>query len=82
MQHIQRLSRAAHRALITCSMHVACQVVRRDSLATKFDRVGTAFILALYSIGTDEGGEETGAPGETPNDELQKMLSRLLVLPH
>ena len=37
-------SRATHRALITCKCHVTCHLVRRDSSATKFDRVEIAFI--------------------------------------
>ena len=40
MQHIESLSRAK------CC--VACHVVRRDSSATKFDRVEITFILALF----------------------------------
>ena len=47
-----------------------CHIVRGDSPATKFDRLETAFILAL-SCGlkplTDEGGEETGVPGKKPS---------------
>ena len=39
---------ATHRALITCKCHVACHLVRRDSSATKFDRVEIAFILACF----------------------------------
>ena len=37
-------SRATHRALSTCKCHVTCHLVRRDSSATKFDRVEIAFI--------------------------------------
>ena len=46
-----------------------CHLVRRDSSAVKFDRVEIAFILALFywlKPLTDEGGEETGVPGENP----------------
>ena len=49
-----------------------CHVVRRDSSATKFDRVEISFILALLHWVkplTDEGREETGVPRETPDDE-------------
>ena len=49
--------------------HVVCHLVGRDSSAIMFDRVEIAFILALfYGLEplTDEGGEETGAPGENP----------------
>ena len=59
VQHIERLSRA------TCSVHL----VQRDSSASKFDRIGIAFILALsYWLKplTDEGGQEIGVPGENP----------------
>ena len=42
---------------ITCNtsiayhvQHAVCHVVRRDSLAIKFGRVETAFILALFSL--------------------------------
>ena len=41
----------------------------RDSSAIKFDRVEIAFIWALFcwlNHETDEGGEETGVPGENP----------------
>ena len=31
------------------------------------------FFILLVEPLTDERGEETGAPGETPDDELQKM---------
>ena len=44
-------------------------VVRRDSSAIKFDRVEIAFVLAFIWLPeplTDEGGEETGVPGENP----------------
>ena len=56
--------------------HVVCQLVRRDSSAIKFDRVEIAFIVAiLYRLKplTDQGGEKTGVPGETPDDGLQKL---------
>ena len=36
--------RATRRALITCTCHVTCHLVRRDSSAIKFDRVEIAFI--------------------------------------
>ena len=48
---------------------VVCHLIRRDSSAIKFDRVEIAFILDLLHWQkplTDEGGEETGAPGENP----------------
>ena len=51
-------------------------MVRRDSLATKFDRVENRIYLSFILLAqplTDEGGEETGVPGENPGDELQKM---------
>ena len=62
-------SRATHRALITCKCHVTCHLVRKDSSAIKFDRVEIAFIWVLFywlNHLTDEGGEETGVPGENP----------------
>ena len=43
--------------------HAVCHLVRRDSSASKFDRVQIAFILALSLLAeplNDEGGEETG----------------------
>ena len=49
--------------------HVVCHVTRRDSSVIKFNRVETAFILALvYNLKsiTNEGGEETGVPRENP----------------
>ena len=55
---IERFSRA---------QHVICHVVRRDSSTIRSDRVEIAFILALFywlKPLTDEGGEETGVPGE------------------
>ena len=48
----------------------------RDSSAVKLDRVLIAFILALFywlKPLKGEGGEKTGVPGETPDDELQKI---------
>ena len=60
---------ATHRALITSVCVCVCHLVRRDSSAFKFDRVDIAFILALFywlKPLTDEGGEETGVPGEIP----------------
>ena len=56
--------------------HVTCQLVQRDSPATKSDRVEITFILAiLYWLKplTDEGGEETLAPRKNLDDELMKM---------
>ena len=55
----------------TSAQHVqhVCHLVRRDSSAIKFDRVEITFILALFywlKLLTDEGREETGAPGENP----------------
>ena len=65
-----------HREQITCNtlsayhaQRVVCHLVRRDSSATKFDRVEIAFILALFywlKPLTNEGGEKTRAPGENP----------------
>ena len=59
--------------------HVVCQAVRKDSSATKFDRVEIAFIFSAVfhrrTPLTDERGEETGVPGENPDDELQKNAS-------
>ena len=58
--------------LVTC--HVSCYVprgakVRKDSSTIKFDRVEIAliwgFVLPAEPL-TDEGGEETGVPGENP----------------
>ena len=52
-----------------CHVQHVCHVVRRDSSATKFDRVEIASILALFywlKPLTAEGGEETGVPGENP----------------
>ena len=67
-----------NRVQITCSTwsaypvqvsYVTCHLVRRDSSAIKFDRVEIAFIWALFfwlNHCTNEGGEETGEPGENP----------------
>ena len=58
----------------TC--RVTCHAVRRDSSAIKIDRVEIVFNLALFywlNHYADEGGEETGVPGENPGDELQKV---------
>ena len=65
------------RVQITCNTSSAyhvqpavCHLVRRDSSAIKFDRVEIALMLAFlfYRLKplTDEGGEETGVPGENP----------------
>ena len=58
VRHIEHLS------------HATCHVSRgRDSSATKFDRVEITFISAVFywlKPLTDEGGEETGVPGENP----------------
>ena len=61
---------------ITCNTSSAyhvqpavCHLVRRDSSATKSDRVEIAFILALFcwlKPWTDEEGEETRVLGENP----------------
>ena len=40
--------RATRWALFTCKCHVTCHTVRRDSSATKFDRVEITFIWALF----------------------------------
>ena len=61
-------SRAAHRGAHHMQ-HVVCHVVRRDRSATTFGRAEIAFSLALFywlKRLTDEGGEETGVPGENP----------------
>ena len=61
VQHIERFSHATY--------HVMCHVVQRDSSAIKFDRVEIAFMLALFywvNHQPNEGGEETGVPGENP----------------
>ena len=57
VQHIERLS------------HAPCHVAKgiMGSSAIKFERVEIAFILAVFywlEPLTDEGGEETGVPGE------------------
>ena len=66
VQHIERLLRA------TC--HVTCHVVRRISSAIKFVCVCVcvcvcdiyfSFILLAEQL-TNEGGEESGVPGENP----------------
>ena len=74
LQHVRSSGQGAmvcksHAALITCNM-----------CATRYE--GTGQLLCLNHICfsfislaeplTDEGGEETGAAGETPGDELQK----------
>ena len=66
-------SRATHLALITYNMW---DMIRRDSSAITFGRLEIAFTLSVFyrlTPLTDEGWEETGVPGETPDDELQKM---------
>ena len=65
-----------NRVQITCNTSSAyhvqpavCHLVRRDFSAKKCDRVEIAFILASFYLLkplTDEGGEETGVPGENP----------------
>ena len=53
-----------------------CHVIRRNSSAFKFEslnRIYLSYILLAEPL-TDEGGEESGVPGETPGDELQKRL--------
>ena len=73
-----------NRVKITCNtssayhvQRVVCHLAPRDSSAIKYDRVEIAFTLTLLywlkSL-TDEGGEETGAPGRKPLDDgLQNM---------
>ena len=61
---------------ITCNtsssyhvQHVVYHVVRRNSSAIKLDKIEIAFILVLFywlKPLTNEGGEETGVPGENP----------------
>ena len=49
--------------------HAVCHVVGRDSSAVKFDEAEIAFTLAVFywlKPLTNEGGEETGVPGENP----------------
>ena len=62
-------SHATHRALIMCSRHVVCYVVRSGSSAIRFDRVQLAFVLTEFLLAeplTDKGEEETGIPRENP----------------
>ena len=58
-------SHATHRVLITCNM--PCGTWYKQTAQLYSDRIEIAFILALFywlkSL-TDEGGEETGVPGE------------------
>ena len=62
---------------ITCNasgadhvLYIVCCVVRRDSASIKFDRQSLNRIILSLFLGlkrlTDEGGEETGVPGENP----------------
>ena len=62
---------------ITCKtsgayvQHVVCQVVQKDSPVFEFDGVEITFVLALFhwlKPFADEEGEETGVPGEKPDD--------------
>ena len=62
-----QITRGTYVALATCC--VTCHVVRRDGSAIKFDRVEIAFVFSFILLAeplTDEGGEETGEPGENP----------------
>ena len=55
-------------------------MVRRASSTIKFDRVEIAFIVALFywlKPLTNEGGEETGVPGENPWRRASSSLVRL-----
>ena len=75
---------------ITCNrsnayhvQHVVRHVVRKGSSTSKFDRVEIAFILAFYWLKplTNEGGEETGVPGEKhwqQASENQSLSMRLI----
>ena len=59
---------------------IVCCEVRRDSSAVKFDRDEIAFILALFywlKPLTVEGGEETGVPMKTSDEELLCMLAMI-----
>ena len=76
LQHEHSSGLGCNCVQITCNTsstyHVqlaVCHVVRRDSSATKFDRLEIAFyfgFILLAEPSTDEGGEETGVPGENP----------------
>ena len=49
--------------------HSTGHMVQRNSSAVKFDRVEIVVVLALFhwlKPLRDEGGEETGVPGENP----------------
>ena len=45
-----------------------CHMVRRDSSAIKFDSLNCIYLnfILLAEPLTNEGGEETGVPGENP----------------
>ena len=68
--------------LITCNtlgahhmQHVMSHMVRKDRSTINFDRVEIAFILTLFywlTPLTNEGGEETGIPGENPWTSFRK----------
>ena len=72
-------SRATHRALITCNM--SCYVPRgtKEQLSytvlQSLNRVYLSFIL-LAEPWTDQGGEETGVPGENPWRRASAFLIR------
>ena len=68
MQPIERLS--------STSCHVTCHMIQRDSSTVRFDRVLTAFVLALSDWLNHElmkEGRVLEYRKKTPDDELQKM---------
>ena len=57
---------------------IMCHVAWRDSSATEFDWVKITFIIALFywlKPLSDEGGDETGVPGEKPRHRASESAT-------
>ena len=55
-------------------LHVVCHVVRRDSLAIKFNRAEITFILAYFSwLKPTKEKRKLEYPEKTPGDGLQEI---------
>ena len=66
VQHIKHIWHATFRVPLGTKGQLSYQA------GQSINRMYCNFVLLAESL-TDEGGEETGVPGENPHDKLQKM---------